>query len=627
MGIFFLAAAATFLLGRALGSVQPRPAREPAWWPPLAVAAAIGAGVLAWSMVSAWILARDADSARAVAAAIAAVADLGKAEAGTFLGGALAGVILYEGFRRAPRMPRDDAEFAAVQDKPWDYVKGSRTAAGAILAGVLFLVVALLAQPGILNRLRTLDAGGVKIELLPGEANAPRASGLGPPIGQFIGENPSRDPFPYLALMLNLVDLEGSGLIARDAAIINRLRNAPPETVPAEIALLKAHRDFLEIIRPGLRCTERYVQASGDGRLIAIRGVDIALRLAVLERALRGGGATGPARDAARENSQILLRRFRELAVEMRGYLNAAGATEQESAACVLPVPNDEAVSAALEKLWEAGSGDAPYLTLAAAWLGGAYQAPSFAVRTLLEWLDKHPTASEPARQWFRVRVLIQLVNGLPEAGGGAPESSMARLALERTLEEFGLLPGLPPLARYDRATVSGKATACPGLHGVAAGPVDASLFYTRIFLIARLLHAVVDNPDPDRRLNARHLRLAAELRAVDLACLPSSTTEVDRGALDAIHRVTFSRVAFAWAAEGRAAGLVGEGEAVELRRQGRQSLAGGRADLEGLLQQWRNGEKMRQARLPDQFLVPFDYMPDLERARRLDADAAARGW
>jgi hypothetical protein len=219
---------------------------------------------------------------------------------------------------------------------------------------------------------------------------------------------------------------------------------------------------------------------------------------------------------------------------------------------------------------------------------------------------------------WFRVRTLIQLVNIMPSASGGR-EPGAARHALDATWREFEALPGLPSLERYARSIVKGKADDCPKI-GSTLNPVDANLYNTRIFVLARRLHAVVDNPDPTNRLNADHMRLAHALKDADPVCISESLrTPPDMRALGAIHQIVFSRVAFAWASDP----AVSREQAEDLRKQGREGLRKGLNELDSLYADWRHksqyAENGRQVSdLEKHLRQGFDYFPDLERARWL---------
>jgi hypothetical protein len=575
--------------------------------------------VLLWALVGAWINARETHSRDAIVAAVKALASLGDYQSAQLIGGALAGVILYEGFRRTQQM--SDVSEGALKNS-----------AIVILPAVLFLAVALLSREGVLERITGLEAGGVKVTMQPmGGAGAP--DGIGQSRPAVAGSSSViRDPFPNLQLLNNLInDDESRDLIARDLDIIRRFSGSN-NSIATEIEnVANAHRGFLRLFGRNLSCLTEYVILSNDSRLMAIAGVDIPLGLVVIERTIRKARGSFPRQDKehAKDLLRAILLQYERLRSRMNDYVQVGVADPNKN-----PCRDDRyeeiklaQVSEVLEQLWVQRT--APYVTLAAAWLGSAYKDPGLAANLLITWLAENPPPStatpDVALAWFRVRTLIQLVNIMPSALGGR-EPPAARHALDATWREFEALPGLPLLERYARSIVKGKAERCPKI-GSTLGKVDANLYNidanlynTRMFILARRLHAVVDNPDPTDRLNADHMRLAHALKEADPVCIPESLrrTPTDMTALGAIHQIVFARVAFAWASDP----AVSREQAEDLRKQGRDALRKGLNELDSLYADWRHKPQIENSRqlsdLEKHLQRGFDYFPDLERARSL---------
>lgn len=624
MALFFLAALAVFLLARVFGRLTV--GRLGAMGPPLAAAGLMYGFVLLWALVGAWINARETDSRDAIVAAVKALASLGDYQSAQLIGGALAGVILYDGFRRTQKM--SDVSEGALKNS-----------AIVILPAALFLAVAILSREGVLERITGLEAGGVKVTMQPmGGAGAP--DGIGQSRPAVAGGGVIQNNFPYLRLLNDLIKKENRfpDMITRDLEIIGLLSGSSGrEAVEAVRPTAEAHRVFLRLFADDLECLTQYVELSNDTRLTAIAGVEIALGFVVLERALQGNqGIRGPS-----NGSKLVLRRmlkkFGDLRRNMGDYLRAAGIVADNkcgsgsTGAHHLPIASpghsepsstqDERGYAEMNDLWQQNR-NAPYMTLAAAWLGSAYKDPGLAAKLLITWLaDNEPLSTatpDLALAWFRVRTLIQLVNIMPSAFGGT-EPAAARHALDATWREFEALPGLPSLERYARSIVKGKADDCPKI-GSKLSDTDASLYHTRIFILARRLHAVVDNPDPTNRLNAYHMRLAHALKEADPVCIPGDQPRkaFDMRALGAIHQIVFARVAFAWASDP----AVSREQAEDLRKQGRDALRKGLDELDSLYADWRHKPQYENGRplsdLEKHLQRGFDYFSDLERARWL---------
>jgi hypothetical protein len=579
--------------------------------PPLAVAGLMYGFVLLWALLGAWINAREAHSRDAIVAAVSALASLGDYQSAEMIGGVLAGIILYEGFRRTQKMG----------DVPEGALKNS---AIVILPAALFFVVALLSREGVLERIANFEAGGVKVTMQPmGGAGGP--DGIGQSRSAVAGSSGViHDPFPNLRLLRDLInDGERKDLIARDLDIIRKFSGR--DNIDPEVEnVAKSHRDFLRLFGGNLSCLTEYVSLSNDSRLMAIAGVDIPLGLVVIERTLgqTRGNLNPQIKVRAKRLLSETLSQYERLRRRMDSYVQVGVADPNKN-----PCRDDSydrivlaQVSEVLEQLWKQGR-RAPYVTLAAAWLGSAYKDPGLAANLLITWLADNPPPStatpDVALAWFRVRTLIQLVNIMPSASGGR-EPAAARHALDATWREFEALPGLPSLERYARSIVKGKADDCPKI-GSTLNAMDANLYNTRIFILARRLHAVVDNPDPTNRLNVDHMRLAHALKDADPVCIPESLrTPTDMRALEAIHQIVFTRVAFAWASDP----AVSREQAEDLRKQGREALRKGLNELDSLYADWRHKPQIENGRqlsdLEKHLRRGFNYFPDLERARSL---------
>jgi hypothetical protein len=611
VALFFLAAGLVFILARWFGLRTKREGGVASLVPCFWAATVVGGLSLFWALLAAWINAREAHSKDAIVAAIKALSSLGNHQSVELIGGALAGIILHEGFRRTQEMSAS-SEGAL------------KNSAIVVLPAVLFLAVALSSREGVLERITGLEAGGVKVTMQP-MGGAGGADGIGQSRSAVAGgSGVIHDPFPNLRLLSDLInDDERKDLIARDRKIILTLSGR--DRIDPEVEhVVEAQRYFLRLFGRSLACLKEYVRLSNDSRLMAIAGVDIPLGLVVLERTL--GQNRGFLNHQDKSHAKRLLRETLSQNERLRWRMNSyvqVGSPNPDNSRC-----RDDhydqielaQISEVLEELWTQQR-RAPYVTLAAAWLGSAYKDPGLAANLLITWLADNPPSStatpDVALAWFRVRTLIQLVNIMPSASGGR-EPAAARHALDATWREFEALPGLPSLERYARSIVKGKADDCPKI-GSIVNPVDANLYNTRIFVLARRLHAVVDNPDPTNRLNADHMRLAHALKDADPVCISESLrTPTDMRALGAIHQIVFSRVAFAWASDP----AVSREQAEDLRKQGREAVRKGLNELEALYAEWRHkplDENGRQVTDLEKHLQRgFDYFPDLERARWL---------
>ena len=624
MALFFLAAGFVFLWARVFGGrAKPKgtfnpegkikPDKAPVSpWPPLMALGLILLLALIFAIYNGLMLAQLARNKDEIPQIIMWLSWLREHQANELIGGALAGVILYEGFRRTQKM--SDVSEGALKNS-----------AIVILPAVLFLAVALLSRDGVLERITGLEAGGVKVTMQPmGGAGGP--DGIGQSRSAVAGSSGViHDPFPNLRLLSDLIkDDEGSDLIARDLDIIRKFSGR--DNIDPEVEnVAKSHRDLLRLFGRSLACLKEYVRLSNDSRLMAIAGVHIPLGLVVIERTLgqtRGNLNPQDKVRAKRLLSETLSQnerlRWRMNDYVQVGILNPNNSQCREENYKEIDLPQ---ASKVLDQLWEQRR-RAPYVTLAAAWLGSAYKDPGLAANLLITWLANNPPPStatpDVALAWFRVRTLIQLVNIMPSASGGR-EPAAARHALDATWREFEALPGLPSLERYARSIVKGKADDCPKI-GSTLDDMDANLYNTRIFVLARRLHAVVDNPDPTIRLNADHMRLAHALKDADPVCISKSLrTTTDMRALGAIHQIVFSRVAFAWASDP----AVSREQAEDLRKQGREALRKGLNELDSLYADWRHKphppENGRQVSDLEKHLQRgFDYFSDLERARWL---------
>lgn len=633
MALFFLAAGLVFILARWFGprtkhegTFNPegkiKPEKETAsLWPPLMALGLILLLALMFAIYNGLMLAQLTMSRDEIPWVIRALSWFRDHQASELIGGALAGLILYEGFRRSQEM--GGGTDGAVKNS-----------AVVILPAALFLAVALLSREEVLERIAGVEAGGVKVTMQPMDG-ASRRDEIGLARPTIVGSGAiSSDSFPNLTLLNDLIKSdENTDLIARDLAIIRRFRG---KLDSESEKVIKEYRLLLRLFGRNLECLSQYVSMSNDGRLIAISGVDVPLGLLFLERSLRGRAPSAPEdKEGAKKLLRQILLRFEQFRGEMNNYVRVA---RPESPSFAVSTSTKQPpdwnkcsddrydqlvlvqVSEILEALW-VRERNAPYLTLAAAWLGSAYKDQNLAAKLLMDWLVQNPSdgASDIVLAWFRVRTLIQLVNILPSAFGG-PESATARHVLEATLREFEAMPGLPTLERYAQSSVRGDVKNCPKI-GDIHDEVDTSLYNTRIFLLARTLHAIVDNPDPTNRLNAQHMQRATALRDADPVCIKKMAQNQNietRRALAAIHQIVYARVALAWSSDA----TVSREQAQELKKQGREALRKGLNELEALYAEWRhkplyeNGRRLTD--LEKHLQRGFDYFPDLERARWL---------
>jgi hypothetical protein len=648
VALFFLSAGLVFILARWFGlrtkhegTFNPegkiKPEKEPvSLWPPLMALGLILLLALIFAIYNGLMLAQLARNKDEIPQIIMWLSWLREHQANELIGGALAGIILHEGFRRTQEMSAS--------------LEGAlKNSAIVILPAVLFLAVALLSREGVLERITDLEAGGVKVTMQPLERASQRDDATQ---GQHVtgpsGE--SHQTFPNIVALKDLVNGGPSqGLIERDLEFIARLagRNHQ-EVVPAITPLTAAHRDFLVLFRATLSCLEHYVSISRDTRLVAIAGVDVPLGFVVLNRAitLRKGQSQEPTSELEavflellKNMDQLRGRMYRYMDTFLSGVrMQCVDRPEQVSVADNLRSQdfsqnnNEKARHQEiflLRQLW-GHERKAPYIALAATWLGAAYKEPGMAARLLTDWLQENPRdlrssgTADVALAWFRVRTLVELLAILPSTFG-RPEPASARAALQVTFTELENLPGLPSLERYTLTSVRGKAGDCPKIHeelstnNESLSKIDARLYFIRTHVLARLLHAVVDNPDPTNRLNAQHLRLATALKDADPTCLPENFDPEQRRAWVAVFQITYARVARAWAAED----FVSREQARDLLEKSKDALRIGLNDLEALHSEWRRGRDGNSGDLGNLFNT-FPFQPILETTRRLP-DAASR--
>ena len=633
MALFFLAAGLVFILARWFG---PRTKREggvaslvPCFW----AATVVGGLSLFWALLAAWINAREAHSKDAIVAAIRALSSLGNYQSAELIGGALAGIILHEGFRRTQEMSAS-SEGAL------------KNSAIVILPAALFLAVALLSREGVLERIVGLEAGGMKVSLQPLE-RASKRDEIVP--GQSITTHGERQEqvSPNIEALLDLTrpqDDKGN-MIQRDRLIIRRLAGPNPAPgIPVDV--FQEHTNFLDMFRDTIVCLDNYIKQSNDTRLIAIAGVHVPLAFVVLERAIR----ERKDREYAHRLLATLIKNEAVLQKSIGDYINKSqreettgcppfkgSATKPDPASSADKQSDDQSMGGReaqtrlelakplLEFVWNQGEKTnytAPYITLAAAWLGAAYKEPSMSARLLTDWLADSRNTQRPGNPdvtlaWFRVRALIELVIILPSTFG-RPEPASARTALEVAVREFEALPGLPRPERYARTTVRSNGSRCPKIHDSPdPSDLDANLLLTRASLWARWLLAVVDNPDPANRLNVSHMRLATALRDADPACLPGTLKPYDGQAWSAVFQITYARVARAWAAEP----VVSREQARELRKEAENTLRMGLNELEAAHAKWREAQNKGERSGLTNLFQNYPFQPILETARRLAAE------
>jgi cell division protein ZapA (FtsZ GTPase activity inhibitor) len=618
VALFFLAASLVFILARWFGRRTKHDGGIVSLLPCFWAAIVVGGLSLFWALLAAWINAREAHSRDAIAAAIRALSSLENYQSAELIGGALAGIILYDGFRRTQEMSAE-SEGAL------------KNSAIVVLPAALFLAVALLSRDGVLERIVGLEAGGMKVALQPLE-RASKRDEIVP--SQSLTTNGERqdEVFPNIAALLDLTDPDKNrNMIQRDYQIILRLAG-PNQNLTIQDNVFREYGQFLGMFRSTVLCLDNYIKKSNDTRLVAIAGVNVPLAFVVLERAIRerqSDRSLNHARkllDTLRKNEEQLQE---AMGSYMDGFQNGENNKCQSSQGS--PAQPDPASSAdkqsddkpphiLLDGVWKEKS-DAPYITLAAAWLGAAYKEPSMSARLLTEWLaDKRntlaPEKPDVTLAWLRVRTLIELIIILPSTFG-RPEPASARAALEVAVGEFEALPSLPRLEHYARTTVRSNGSACPKIHD-SPDPLglDANLFLTRASLLARMLLAVVDNPDPANRLKAHHMRLATALRDADLACFPSILKPYDSQAWSAVFQITYARVARAWAAEP----VVSREQARELQKEAENTLRMGLHELEAAQAKWREAQERGDRRDLTNLFQNYPFRPILETARRFSA-------
>ena len=396
MALFFLAAGLVFILARWFGlrtkhegTFSPdgkiKPEKEPvSLWPPLMALGLILLLALIFAIYNGLMLAQQARNKDEIPQIIMWLSWLREHQANELIGGALAGIILHEGFRRTQEMSAS-SEGAL------------KNSAIVILPAVLFLAVALLSREGVLERITGLEAGGVKVTMQPmGGAGGP--DGIGQSRSAVAGSSGViHDPFPNLRLLSDLInDDERKNLIARDLTIIRRLSGG--DRIDPEVEnVAQAQRHFLRLFGRSLACLKEYVRLSNDSRLMAIAGVDIPLGLVVIERTL--GQNRGILNPQDKSHAKRLLRETLSQNERLRWRMNyyvQVGIPNPNNSQC-----HDEnydeivldRVSAALEQLWTQQR-RAPYVTLAAAWLGSAYKDPGLAANLLVTWLADNPPPS-----------------------------------------------------------------------------------------------------------------------------------------------------------------------------------------------------------------------------------------
>ena len=652
MALFFVAAGFVFLWAwvfggrtKPKGTFNPegkiKPDKEPVSpWPPLMALGLILLLALIFAIYNGLMLAQLARNKDEIPQIIMWLSWLREHQANELIGGALAGVILYEGFRRSQKM--SDVSEGAL-----------KTSAIVILPATLFFAVALSSDNDlrkfIFERIAGLEAGGLKVTMHPLERASQRDDATqGQQVTGYSGT--SHQDSPNIHALKDLIDGElNQGLIERDLEFIARLAGRDDQREMAAIkSTTDVHRHFLGLFRGTLSCLEHYVSISRDTRLVAIAGVDVPLGFVVLNRAITR--RKGQSQELTTEVEAVfleLLKNMDQLKGRMYRYMDTflsgvrkqcVDRPEQERGAehltsHDLSQNNNEKTRPQeillLRKLW-GHERKAPYVALAAAWLGAAYKEPGMAARLLTDWLHENPRdlrssgTADVALAWFRVRTLVELLAILPSTFG-RPEPASARAALQVTFTELESLPGLPSLERYTRASVRGKAGDCPKIHeelstnNESLNNIDARLYFIRTHVLARLLHAVVDNPDPANRLNAQHLRLANALKDADLTCFPINFNAEQRRAWGAVFQITYARVARAWASED----IVSREQARDLLEKSKDALRIGLNDLEALRRDWLkrpegNPEDLRN------LVESFAFQPILETTRRLP-DAASR--
>lgn len=493
-------------------------------------------------------------------------------------------------------------------------VEGATQMGVALLVplGVLFLT-ALLAGPNGAAALRSLEIGGLaKLEMGGGPqmAGALSAAREGPRPVVTLGTDGMANARPHLDVLRDYAQVDERDVFERDRGFIRYLaasgerdpalqaEAARGATEAAERAWGEQRR-FLQRFQPFLRCLAGYVEASRDRPLIGITLTRAVLLLAVLEQAQgRGRGQGGAAWPFAQADGPGGL--FEELGKTqeiMQNYLRAAwregDPATQDPAVCSGGAGGaSSAQTASLAAPTASAAGpprlQPPHFAVFAAWSFSSVGSYELAAQTIGTWLDHFRTAraeraaqpggETPAEQaygvWFELRALMELTQIAYFHENRASESRLARRVIVETLAVMDRDERVPRLAQYGAAQR-------PRCHTREGSPPPAArlLLFIRAELTARMLHAVVDNEDGERELTEGDLRLARELRDLDLDCVAPFTVASDRAPeaarrlMDAVNRATYARVALAWAAKAEGSRAMFAAEAGELRRSARREL------------------------------------------------------
>jgi hypothetical protein len=249
MALFFIAALMVFLLARAFGALGSLSgaintekkinsgAKAPNPWSPLWALGVLLLLTLIWSTYNGLMLAQLTMSRDEIPWVVRALSWFRDHQASELMGGALAGVILYEGFRRSQEMG-GRAEGA---------VKNS---AVVILPAALFLAVALLSREEVLERIAGVEAGGVKVTMQPMDGASRRDEISQPTQLAYVGK-PETSMAPNLTLLRDLIRDPSSkavfsegDMISRDLDIIRALAGAHGENAVRSVESVALAQHF-----------------------------------------------------------------------------------------------------------------------------------------------------------------------------------------------------------------------------------------------------------------------------------------------------------------------------------------------------------------------------------------------
>jgi hypothetical protein len=255
VALFFLSAGLVFILARWFGlrtkhegTFNPegkiKPEKEPvSLWPPLMALGLILLLALIFAIYNGLMLAQLARNKDEIPQIIMWLSWLREHQANELIGGALAGIILHEGFRRTQEMS-GSSEGAL------------KNSAIVILPAVLFLAVALLSRGGVLERIAGVDLGGVKVTMQPMDGASRRDEISQPTQLAYVGK-PETSMAPNLTLLRDLIRDPSSkavfsegDMISRDLDIIRALAGAHGENAVRSVeSVALAQHNFFKAIR------------------------------------------------------------------------------------------------------------------------------------------------------------------------------------------------------------------------------------------------------------------------------------------------------------------------------------------------------------------------------------------